>query len=165
MTFIAPHFTLAELTTTSFRHVDNMPNGDAMTNLTLLANEQLESIRALWRCPVIVTSGYRCREIETAIHGGIYPPRGSQHGDGCAADIVPAGPLGLVDAFDLIRTSKIEYDQLILEHPRQTAGSGWIHVSRAPHGRPYRRQALLYGYFTHLAYVGFDDALVPPGLA
>jgi zinc D-Ala-D-Ala carboxypeptidase len=138
---LSPHFTLPELTVTSFRVYDNTPNDRQLDNLSKLANEQLEGIREVWGCPTVVTSGFRCRDIETAIHGGVYPPRGSQHGDGCAADIYPVS-IPIRQAFEAVLDSTVQYDQIILEIP--TAAGGWVHVSRPLPGNPYRRQALVF---------------------
>lgn len=137
---LSPHFTLAEMVVTSFRCYDNTPNDRQLDNLSRLCNEQLEDARRVWGKPVVVTSGFRCRDIETAIHGGTYPPRGSQHGDGCAADIHPVG-LDLVDAFEQLLASGIPFDQAILEKP--TKVGGWIHISRPRPGASYRRDILV----------------------
>src|SRR5262249_38545639 len=71
--YLSPHFTLAELTysdTANARGIDNTPDGDATEQLTDLCNETLEKIRAL--CggnPVIVSSGYRCPQLNSAVGG------------------------------------------------------------------------------------------------
>ena len=71
--YLSPHFSLAELTysdAANARGIDNTPDVDAVDELTDLANVTLERIRTI--CgdqPVIISSGYRCRELNEAVGG------------------------------------------------------------------------------------------------
>jgi zinc D-Ala-D-Ala carboxypeptidase len=123
---LTPHFTLDELTVTQHRGVDNTP-----PTLTVMANLRrtamlLEQVRTRLGVPVLVSSGYRCAELNTAVGG----QANSQHLTGQAADfIAPAfgGPVAVASA--LRDTVGLDYDQLILEFDR------WVHISWADRPR------------------------------
>jgi len=135
---LSPHFTLAELSrsATAFaRGIDNTPSPAATDNLRRLAETALEPLRTLWGCPIKVTSGFRCPEVNQAVGGAT----GSAHLDGRAADLIPSG-LALEKAYKMAAESPIPYDQLIIE---QTGGGvAWIHVAIARVGEKPRREAL-----------------------
>lgn len=135
---LSPHFALAELSrsaTASARGIDNTPPPAAVANLRRLAETALEPLRTLWGCPIKVTSGFRCPEVN-ALVGGV---TGSAHLDGRAADLIPTG-LAFEKAYDLAAKSPIPYDQLIIE--RVSSGVTWIHVAIAREGEVPRREAL-----------------------
>lgn len=139
MADLTEHFSLAELTVTSRKDaagqpLPNQPGPDALACLLALCQAALEPIRALWGCPVTVTSGYRSHDVELAVSGKDY----GQHRLGQAADIQPAGALTVVEAYELIWKSPIPYDQLILE---QAGPVRWIHVSYTSAREP-RRMAI-----------------------
>ncbi len=136
---ISPHFTemeLAESATAKKHGIDNTPPPEAKENLLRLCLYTLEPLREELGLPVVVTSGYRCKELNDIIS---HKSNQSQHLRGQAADFYVgwSAPLGgrgqhgdgptarerLVKAFRLVLTSKsIDYDQLIL-YPT------FIHVS------------------------------------
>jgi len=115
---VTPHFTLAELTHTDHRTLDNTPDADALANLQRLA-EFLERVReVLGGRPVMITSGYR----SAAVNAACGSRESSQHRLGCAADIRVPGmaPDAVVRA---VRASGLAYDQLIKEF------DSWTHIS------------------------------------
>ena len=124
------HFSLAELTSTS----TGLPNDAPLElagNLTRLA-EALEQVRALLGgFPIKINSAYRSPEVNRAVRGVAT----SAHLRGLAADFTPGG-VSLRVAFDLIRASGIEFDQMILEPT-------WIHFGLADLGKQPRRQCLM----------------------
>ncbi|MDE2022325.1 MAG: hypothetical protein KGI71_05450, partial [Patescibacteria group bacterium] len=77
---------------------------------------------------------------ENAAAGGVAH---SQHLDGEAADL-RCPTMDLTDFFNLVRTSAIPYDQLILEPPTAPGKTGCVHVScqKWTEDQP-RRQALI----------------------
>ena len=130
---MTPHFSLAELTRTDHRTLDNIPDSAALANLHRLA-EFLEQVReALGGRPVMVNSGYRSAEINAALGSR----ENSQHRVGCAADIRVPGmaPDAVVRA---VMASGLPYDQLIREF------DAWTHISipNAP-ALPPRQMALI----------------------
>ena len=139
MTQITAHFSLEELThsdTADRFGLDNTPSPDALAALTRLAVTILEPIREQVGGPILVHDGYRSPEVNAAV-GGVPD---SQHAHGEAADI-SATPMTLRALFDLIRTSRVPYDQVILE---ETPTGGCVHVSCAHWTEPTpRRQALI----------------------
>jgi zinc D-Ala-D-Ala carboxypeptidase len=140
MNDLTEHFSLAELTVTSQvddagRPLPNQPEPSALACLLALCEGALEPIRTLWACPVRVTSGYRSHDVEMKVSHKDY----GQHRLGQAADIIPLGPLPIVDAYEAIWKSAIPYDQLILEDNGH--GNRWIHVSYTIAPEP-RRMAI-----------------------
>ena len=81
------HFSISELTAsaTALREgIDNRPSKCAYHLLHVLVDQLLDPIREAWGEPIVVSSGYRCKELNTLI-GGV---KNSHHMLGCAADII-----------------------------------------------------------------------------
>jgi len=126
---VTPHFTLAELTHTDHRSLDNTPNDAERANLQRLA-EFLELVKvALGGKPIMVNSAFRSKAVNDAVGS----KDTSQHRVGRAADIRVPGmtPDKVVRA--LIAT-QLPYDQIIREF------DAWTHISISD--KP-RRQALI----------------------
>lgn len=118
------YFTLDEMIhsdTADRLGIDNSPTCDAINNLNDLVTNVLDRLRSEWGRPIIVTSGYRCKELNAAVGGARY----SQHLKGQAADIVS-------DDFESFRRfvrrwcKDNDFDQCIFEH---SSDSEWIHIS------------------------------------
>lgn len=116
---ITENFTLEELVASQFATrfgIDNTPNEHAFRNIVKLA-KSMQDIRDLINAPLIITSGYRCPELNERIGGS----KTSAHMKGFAADIRSHSfgtPYQLADA---IINSPIQFDQLILEF------DSWVH--------------------------------------
>ena len=133
-TVLTPHFKLREFTesATAMKHgIDNRPTPEVVENLQRLCTHTLEPLREKLGLPIIITSGYRTKELNEII---VHASRKSQHMSGQAADFyVAQGPVQgsrvqgsrelLIQAFRLIITEpEIDFDQLII-YPT------FIHVS------------------------------------
>ena len=130
---MTPNFTLAELTHTDHRTLDNTPNDTERANLQRLA-EFLELVKvALGGKPIMVNSAFRSKAVNDAVGS----KDTSQHRVGCAADIRVPGmtPDQVVRA---IISAKLPFDQIIREF------DAWTHVSvpNLPSSTP-RNQALV----------------------
>jgi len=130
---MTPHFTLAELTTTSHRQFDNTPNEAETANLQRLA-EFLEQVKeALGGKPIMVNSAFRSKQVNDSVGS----KDTSQHRIGCAADLRVPGmtPDAVVRA---VIAAGLPFDQIIREF------DAWTHISvtNTPDGTP-RRQALI----------------------
>lgn len=115
---LSPNFTLAELTHTDHRELENEPNETELANLKRLA-EFLETVKTvLGGRPIIVNSAFRSKAVNEAVGS----KETSQHRKGCAADIRVPGltPDQVVKA---IIEAGLPYDQVIREFDR------WTHVS------------------------------------
>ena len=80
------YFRIEELTAsaTALREgIDNRPSKCAYHLLHVLVDQLLDPIREAWGGPIIVTSGYRCKQLNELVGGTKY----SHHILGCAADI------------------------------------------------------------------------------
>jgi len=130
---VTPHFTLAELTVTDHRSLDNTPDADALANLRRLALF-LEKVKdVLGGKPVMVNSAYRSKAVNDAVGSSDR----SQHRLGCAADIRVPGmaPDAVVRA---VMASKLAYDQVIREF------DSWTHLSiPSSPDLPPRKMALI----------------------
>jgi len=123
---LSPRFTFGELTVTSRADLlqkNRISGVQYIQNLSLLANYILEPAGSLLNTPFIITSAYRCADLNKIIGG----KENSQHLLGQAADIVPQS-ISLREAFEKLKTSNICYGQLIYE-------GRWIHISL---GAPFR---------------------------
>lgn len=133
---LTPHFTLAELTASSTaraRGLDNTPPPEIVPRLVLTA-EMLERIRATLGVPIIVTSGYRGRQVNAAV-GGV---TSSDHTQGHAADIVApryGTPYQIAKALAPM-VQVLSIGQLILEGVK---GKQWVHVSTRVPEKPVNR--------------------------
>ena len=126
----ASYFTLRELTasaTAERQGIDNTPTTAARHMLAILVERLLHPIRLAWQAPIIVTSGYRCPELNRLVGG---TPR-SHHLLGCAADITAGSRQANRYLFDLIQqlhhAQLIRYTQLIAEDNYR-----WLHLSYVP---------------------------------
>jgi hypothetical protein len=133
---LTPHFTLEELTASEAAERngwDNTPNEAELENLKRLAAFLEEVKTALGGRPVMVSSGYRGKQVNDAVGS----KDTSQHRVGCAVDFrVPQlTPDQVVQA---IIASGLPYDQVIREFDR------WTHLSipNTPDAKP-RKQALI----------------------
>ena len=131
---LTPHFTVGEFfrSGTAIRlgivnepdahPEEGLTNEEVVENLRKLCTELLEPLRKrVGR--VIITSGYRCQELNKAV-GGV--PH-SQHLRGEAADIyVPNQATAL--RYEHILEAHSAVQQLLLE-PLGTANKRWLHVS------------------------------------
>ena len=124
---LAKNFTLAELTFSQIatRHnIDNAPNKSQINNLILLANNILQPVRNHFQSVVIISSGYRCPQLNKLIGGA----SSSQHLNGEAADFEVINKTNYEVAEYI--ANNLTFDQLILEFyiPGQPT-SGWVHCS------------------------------------
>ena len=81
------YFSVSELcaSATALREViDNRPSKCAYHLLHVLVDQLLDPIREAWGEPIVVSSGYRCKQLN-ALVGGV---KNSHHILGCAADII-----------------------------------------------------------------------------
>ena len=82
----------------------------------------LDKIRERYGKPIVVTSGYRCPELNKAV-GGV---KSSQHVKGEAADLVGENKAETKKIFEIAKEIG-NYDQLLFETNK--AGSVWVHIS------------------------------------
>ncbi len=120
------YFTIGELTrsaTATARGIDNTPDAAAVNNLHLLIANVLDPLRQAWGKPVIVTSGYRCRQLNKAVGGS----RTSHHMKGMAADITAGSKTENKKLFNLALKLRLPFCQLIDEK-----NFSWVHISYDP---------------------------------
>lgn len=122
------HFTLSEFfrsSTAAKNDIKNEPSIDARAtiarNINLLVDNVLDPVRDKFSTPVIITSGYRCPQVNKLV-GGV---NNSQHMSGCAADFHVEGftPSMMYQVF-LYIFDTLAFDQLIYYRSKNI-----IHVS------------------------------------
>ena len=124
------HFTIPELcasATAQREGIDNRPPECAYHLLHVLVQQLLDPIREAWGEPIVVSSGYRCKELNTLV-GGV---KNSHHMLGCAADIIAGNRADHRSLFKLIvqmqQQGQIRFTQLIAENNYR-----WLHISYVP---------------------------------
>lgn len=135
---LSPHFSLDEFTTSQEavrRGIRNEPGEDGLKNLRKLA-DTLEQVRALLGHPIVISSGFRCRELNKAIGGS----KTSAHMTGRAADFTCPGFGTPFEVAQAIAASGIVFDQLIHEYGR------WVHIGIADIPRQELLTATKAGY-------------------
>jgi len=138
---LSPHFSLEELCfsqTATRLGIENVPNAEALENLKRLCNEGLEPLRDFIKKPIVVSSGYRCLRLNTAIGSS----SNSGHIKGLASDLRAIG----MSTEQLMRAaiqSGIEWDQLIMEFVNSDGSGGWLHCAIAQVGKKPRGQHLV----------------------
>lgn len=113
--------------------IDNTPTALVIENLTLLADKCLQPIRSHFNKALLISSGYRCIELNLKIGGA----KNSQHCKGEAVDFI-VKDVDISTVIQWIRNN-LEFDQLIDEY---SGNKHWIHISYRK-GRN-RKQVLRY---------------------
>lgn len=134
---LSEHLDLSEVTRSDMakrRGLSNMPTPEHIENFKILAENIFEPIRKHFGVPIFVSSGYRSKELNTAIGGSLT----SQHCLGEALDLDMDGTKNGVTnkmVFDYIKAN-LNFDQLINEF-----NYSWVHVSFNTKGKQ-RKQIL-----------------------
>ena len=146
---LSPHFTLGELTKTSYHTLDgNIPSRVAIENLKRICG-WLEILRERYNAmygdqttpscghpsysggeiPIVISSGYRSEEVNMKCGGA----KGSNHLTGCAVDIRCYGPEQMIRYACLLLDTADEngwvFDELIQEKRGTTY---WVHFAVRP---------------------------------
>ena len=151
---LSEHFMLSEFeksATAEKYHIDNSVPPQYVPVLQQLCQEVLEPLRRFVGGPIVISSGYRCSQLNVKV-GGAYA---SQHTLGEAADIqLPLTSYtgwddnkrhtDLEEArrwFDFLERNT-DFDQLILE--TSNGKDFWIHVSCRRNRKKNRHQVIRY---------------------
>lgn len=126
MTQLSQHFSLEEMTYSQIGArlgIDSTAPPQVFRNLVRLCDQILEPLRNAISRPIVVSSGYRCAELNKIVHGST----NSDHLRGSAADITAPG-MSLDELADKVRTLApyVPLKQAIVEY------ASWMHVSCTP---------------------------------
>ena len=128
---LSQHFTLWEFLrseTALKRGIDNEDITEVqLQNMQALCEKVLQPVRDHFGVPIIITSGYRCPDLNDAVKGAT----SSQHMKGEAADFkIKVDNTKGVKLYDLYlwMVDNLSFDQLIWE-VRDGGRRKWIHVS------------------------------------
>lgn len=139
MTRLTPNFTLAEFTdsqTAARQGIHNVPSphGQEHANLIRLA-QTMEKVRTLLGDkPILISSGYRSREVNAAVGGS----KSSAHMSGLAADFTCPGfgsPRAICKRLEP-HMQELGIDQLIHEYDQ------WVHLGLRPKDLAPRHMAM-----------------------
>lgn len=121
--------------TATKKGISNYPPKEVQAHLDELM-DYLDIIRAAWGSPIIVTSGYRCPELNAAVGGS----KTSVHTLGWAVDMHPKYGTSK-QLFDFIlkfmREHSMAFDQLIDEY-----NYSWVHLGIKSRNGYQRKQVL-----------------------
>lgn len=138
------HFTFREFErseTAERLKIDNRLPELVEAHVVELVDILLDPLREAWGGPLVVTSGYRCPELNKAVGGS----ETSAHTAGWAADLVPGDGRGVQElvnfAIEWLTATGLPYDQLIDE---RSGGSRWLHLGIRNLNGEQRRQMLFY---------------------
>jgi NADH dehydrogenase FAD-containing subunit len=140
---ISQHVTLGELIrseTAKRNGISNMPTPEHIENLKALCEHIFEPIRAEFRVPIYISSGYRSKALNNIVKGSAT----SQHCKGEAIDIDMDGSTNGVTnkmVFDYIKDN-LPFDQLIWEFGTDQ-NCDWVHVS---YNKQTQRKQVLKAY-------------------
>ena len=132
MTKLSEHFSLQEMTKTSVKGFNNIPNAAQTNNLKRLCG-WLERLRHEWNNrygdgddPIIINSAFRSSAVNKAVGGSST----SNHLSGCAADIRVLGMEQLMRyatiLLDISDKTKENFDELLME---RKGNSLWLHFA------------------------------------
>ena len=135
MTMISKHITLQEATesATALRlGIKNVPNEVELEAMKYVSENLFEPIREWYDKPIKINSFYRCLALNKAVNGS----KTSGHVLGNSIDISAGNKIENKKIFDFIKTSGLDFDQVINEYDFT-----WIHISLKKTGN--RKQILV----------------------
>ena len=127
---LTANFTLDELIKSQVaerKGINNNPSPMQIENLKALAVNILQPIRSQFDKPLIISSGFRCAQLNIEIGSSVHSEHCADN-KSAAADFEISG----VDNKELAEwiKSNLEWNQLILEFYREgEPSSGWVHCS------------------------------------
>ena len=136
---VTQHFTLEEVqksNTATRLGIDNSVPSELMVNVKRMC-QKLEEVRSMFNRPIIISSFYRCPELNAKVGGS----KTSAHMNGLACDFLVSVKFPHT-VFDVIRDSTMVFDQLILES--SSSGSVWVHLGIEKEASQPRRM-IMYG--------------------
>ena len=120
---LTEHFSFEELTRTDIADLQNKNRkmAESLKGKLIRLAEWAETIRAIIKAPMIITSGYRCGKLNERVGGSAT----SQHTKAEAIDFRPIG-IEPEQAFKMLAASHaVSFGQLILE---KRGGRPFIHI-------------------------------------
>jgi len=111
--------------TAKARGIDNTPKAEFYNNVDELVQTLLDPLKEAWGSGIIVTSGYRCAELNAAVGGS----KTSAHSYAYAADLSPSN--GKIEEFKMfvmkwLYENNYTFDQYINEYKGK---SSWVHLA------------------------------------
>lgn len=128
-----PHFSFGEMVysqTALMKGIDNCPKDENIIKNIEDTLIFLEGLRMQYGKPIIISSGYRCPDLNKTV-GGV---KNSGHLTGYAADLQPGnGDFNKFCEIVLEYIKDKDFDQCIIE--KNSKGAKWVHLSIDPRNR------------------------------
>jgi zinc D-Ala-D-Ala carboxypeptidase len=115
--------------------ISNLPNDEQLENMQYVAENLFEKVREWYGKPIRINSFLRCAQVNKLVGGSAT----SQHCKGQAIDISTGSKVENKKLFEYIKSSALDFDQLIYEYGDLT-GPQWVHISLKKTGN--RKQIL-----------------------
>lgn len=115
--------------------ISNVPNELQLEAMQYIAENLFEKVREWYEKPIKINSFFRCAEVNKLVGGSST----SQHCKGQAIDISAGSKVENKKLFEYIKSSGLEFDQLIYEYG-DLIGPQWVHISLKKTGN--RKQIL-----------------------
>jgi uncharacterized protein YcbK (DUF882 family) len=135
---ISKHITIEEATFSQKaidNKISNVPNEAQLEAMQNVAEKLFEPVRNWYAKPIRINSFFRCSQVNKLVGGS----GTSQHCKGEAIDISTGSKVENKKIFEYIKSSNLEFDQLIYEYGDST-GPQWVHISLKKTGN--RKQIL-----------------------
>lgn len=116
--------------------ISNIPNEEQLEAMQYIAENLFEKVREWYGKPIRINSFFRSLEVNKLI---TKKATVSQHCKGQAIDISTGSKVENKKLFEYIKSSGLEFDQLIHEYGDST-GPQWVHISLKKTGN--RKQIL-----------------------
>lgn len=118
-------FTEFERSQTAYKYaINNTIPEDAKANIAVLVDDVLDPLRQAWGKPIVVTSGYRCAQLNVAVGGSAT----SHHMRGMAADITTGNEVDNRKLYQLAQDLGLPFTQLI----GKKYNFRWLHIGYNP---------------------------------
>ena len=124
------YFTIKELEHSNIAEkagIKNTMDKHARRNYEAFTDKVLDVLRERWGSPIVVSSGYRCADLNRMV-GGVYDSYHLGKDDKAAVDLVQKD--GSIDELyrllkEMVRLNEVVVDKVLFEH---SGASRWLHV-------------------------------------
>jgi phosphoribosylaminoimidazole-succinocarboxamide synthase len=130
--------------------ITNNPTPEHIENMKAWALNIFQPIRDHFKIPILISSGYRSKELNKAIGGS----QTSQHSKGEAGDLDMDGTSISNRELFLFIKDNLEFDQLIWEFGTK-ANPDWVHVSFNPKGNQRKQVLIAKKYAGKTTYLNY----------
>jgi hypothetical protein len=107
--------------------IKNVIPGDKVLNVQYLIDKVLTPVREKYGKPIIISSGYRCPELNKAV-GGVSNSQHVANDNAAAADLDVGGKEDNKKLFNLIK-EMVENKEIVVDQLLDEKNFDWVHIS------------------------------------